>query len=165
MITGERRRVRRGPRDLPARLRRGPGAHGPRPTRARTSTVLGSDLARKYDKHVGDTITLRASTFTVVGILEPTLTAPDKAASIPLAAAQQLLPQDAAADDRGHAHASDIATVDGRLPDAGHGRRGARRAEIGPQVPDVATMTGKDFDQQIGGGDRRSSTRSSSGSP
>ena len=52
--------------------------------------VLGSDLARQYGKAVGDTITLRGETFTVVGILEPTLTAPDGAGVVPLAAAQRL---------------------------------------------------------------------------
>ena len=54
-------------------------------------TVLGSDIARKYDKHVGDTMTLHGVDFAVVGILEPTLTAPDQAASVPLQAAQHLL--------------------------------------------------------------------------
>ena len=54
-------------------------------------TVLGSDIARKYDKHVGDTLVLKGEPFTVVGVLEPTLTAPDQTAAVPMAAAQRLL--------------------------------------------------------------------------
>ena len=42
--------------------------------------VLGSDIARKFDKHPGDTIILKGEAFTVIGVLEPTLTAPDQAA-------------------------------------------------------------------------------------
>jgi putative ABC transport system permease protein len=52
--------------------------------------VLGSDLARKMNAKVGDTVTLRSTSFEVVGILQPTLTAPDKSAMVPLGAAQQL---------------------------------------------------------------------------
>ena len=54
-------------------------------------TVLDTDIARKFDKHAGDTIELKGVPFTVVGVLAPTLTAPDQLASVPLAAAQQLL--------------------------------------------------------------------------
>jgi putative ABC transport system permease protein len=46
-------------------------------------TVLGSDLARQYAKGVGDTIMLRGEQFRVVGILEPTLTAPASASISP----------------------------------------------------------------------------------
>ncbi|HYM83616.1 MAG TPA: ABC transporter permease, partial [Candidatus Dormibacteraeota bacterium] len=52
--------------------------------------VLGSDIARKFGKHAGDSIELKGTTFQVVGILEPTLTAPDQTAEVPLQAAQRL---------------------------------------------------------------------------
>ena len=63
--------------------------------------VLGSNFAREFHKKVGDTITLpvRPSdatadfvqhTYTVAGILNPTLTAPDTGAYVGLADAQQL---------------------------------------------------------------------------
>ncbi|HYL09003.1 MAG TPA: FtsX-like permease family protein [Candidatus Udaeobacter sp.] len=63
--------------------------------------VLGSNFAAEFGKKIGDTITLpvRPSdatpdfvqhTYTVVGILKPTLTAPDTAAYVTLADAQQL---------------------------------------------------------------------------
>ncbi len=61
-------------------------------------TVLGSDIARKFDKHVGDTLVLKGEPFTVVGVREPTLTAPDQTAGVPMAAAQRLLVEHAAAD-------------------------------------------------------------------
>jgi ABC-type lipoprotein release transport system permease subunit len=53
-------------------------------------TVLGCDLARRFDAKIGGTVQLRGIDFTVVGILAPTLTAPDKAAMVPLAAGQEL---------------------------------------------------------------------------
>ena len=127
-------------------------------------TVLGSDIARKYDKHVGDTITLKGEPFEVVGILEPTLTAPDQAASVPMAAAQRLFAHDAAADVRGHARRRptsrpsmtvyptpgvDIEALADRIEAAGARRRDHDRQGLRPA-------------DRLGA--RRSSTRSSSAS-
>jgi putative ABC transport system permease protein len=67
----------------------------------RGQIVLGSNFAAEFGKKVGDTITLPVRpadatadfvqhTYTVVGILNPTLTAPDTAAYVDLADAQQL---------------------------------------------------------------------------
>jgi putative ABC transport system permease protein len=112
-------------------------------------TVLGSDIARQYGKKVGDTITLRGESFAVVGILEPTLTAPDSTASVPLAAAQRLylgtLPQIVGSK----LNPSDIATGMTVYPKAGVSPETVA-AEIKSALPDVATMTGADFDKQIG---------------
>ena len=79
---GQRARRRPGARDVsrPRSPRAGPG---PPPTRDPNVTVLGSDIARKFDKHAGDTIILKGEPFTVIGVLEPTLTAPDQAAIDP----------------------------------------------------------------------------------
>ncbi len=63
--------------------------------------VLGSNFAKEFNKHVGDTITLPIKpsdatadfaqhTYTVAGILKPTLTQPDTGAYVTLADAQQL---------------------------------------------------------------------------
>jgi len=112
-------------------------------------TVLGSDIARKYDKHVGDTIDLRGTRFEVVGVLEPTLTAPDQAASLPLEAAQLLYFQSLPAVVQTGLHPLELATTMTVYLDPGADPETvADRIET--QVPDVATMTGKDFDQQIG---------------
>ncbi len=112
-------------------------------------TVLGSDLARQYGKRVGDAMTLRGETFEVVGILEPTLTAPDNAASVPLAAAQRLylatLPPLIAAK----LDPSEIATGLTVFPTTGTDPETVA-AEIKTALPDVTTMTGADFDKQIG---------------
>lgn len=67
----------------------------------RDVVVLGADLARKNNASIGGTVRLRGVDFTVVGILEPTLTLPDTQAYMPLEPAQRLyvagLPEDVAA--------------------------------------------------------------------
>jgi putative ABC transport system permease protein len=112
--------------------------------------VMGSDLARKFDKHVGDSIELKGVPFRVVGVLQPTLTAPDQAVSVPLAAAQQLLLTTLPPMIASKLSASDIATSMVVYPDAGQDVE-ALATRIKAEVPGVSTMTGKDFDKQIGG--------------
>jgi putative ABC transport system permease protein len=75
----------------------------------RNVAVLGSDLANTDHKHVGDTITLKGREFTVVGILEKTLTAPDNSVSIALADAQELYFNDIPVAFRAGIKASQIA--------------------------------------------------------
>ena len=112
-------------------------------------TVLGSDIARKYDKHPGDTILLKGLPFTVVGIREPTLTAPDQAAAVPLTAAQQLLVDSLPPALQGQVRPADVATSMAVYPKAGVDPEVlANRIEA--QVPNVKTMTAKDFDAQVG---------------
>lgn len=53
-------------------------------------TVIGADLAERYDLRVGDDFTIRDRTFEVVGVLERTLTFPDKIAYVPLRDAQEI---------------------------------------------------------------------------
>jgi putative ABC transport system permease protein len=112
-------------------------------------TVLGSDIARKYDMAVGDTMTLKGEPFTVVGVLEPTLTAPDQAAMIPMAAAQRLLIDTLPPMFRSRLDPSEAATSMTVYPTPGVDIE-ALADRIEAQVPDVATMTGADFDRQIG---------------
>ena len=112
-------------------------------------TVLGSDIARKFDKHVGDTIELRGTPFEVVGIMEPTLTAPDQAASIPLSAAQQLLAGSLPPVIREQLAPSELATSMIVFPKSGVDPDQLANA-IEAQVPNVAAMTGADFDEQVG---------------
>ena len=112
--------------------------------------VLGSDIARKFDKHVGDTMILKGVAFDVIGILEPTLTSPDQAASIPLAAAQKLLVKTLPPIVGGKLTPSDIATSMVVYPRAGQEVE-ALAIQLKANVPGIATMTGKDFDKQIGG--------------
>lgn len=112
-------------------------------------TVLGSDIARQDDTRVGDTVSLRGEPFLVVGILEPTLTGPDTTASVPLAAAQRLyvrtLPSlvSAKLDPAIVVSGFTIYPKTGADPEA-------IAAEMNAAAPDLETMTGKDFDRQIG---------------
>ena len=53
-------------------------------------TVIGADLAERYDLRVGDTFTMREHPFEVIGVLERTLTFPDKIAYVPLSDAQAI---------------------------------------------------------------------------
>ena len=112
-------------------------------------TVLGSDIARKFDKHVGDTLMLKGEPFTVVGVREPTLTAPDQTAGVPMAAAQRLLVTTLPPMLRSTIDTTDLATTMVVYPTTGTDVE-ALATRIEAQVPDVKAMTGKDFDRQIG---------------
>jgi putative ABC transport system permease protein len=112
-------------------------------------TVLGSDIARKYDKHPGDSIDLKGTTFQVVGVLEPTLTAPDQAAGIPMQAAQRLYVATLPPVVQSKLSPSEVATSMVVYPTTGTDPT-QLAALIESKVPNIATMTGEDFDKQIG---------------
>jgi putative ABC transport system permease protein len=111
--------------------------------------VLGSDLARKQGATVGEIIRLRGVDFRVVGILEPTLTAPDNEVMVPLAAAQQLLHASLPPMVARGLQPADLATSIVVYPEPGTDPA-ALAAVISSAIPDISTMTGADFDQQIG---------------
>jgi putative ABC transport system permease protein len=112
-------------------------------------TVLGSDIARKYSMRVGDTIELKGVPFQVVGILEPTLTAPDQAAMVPLAAAQQLYVTTLPPLVQNRLEARQLATTMTVYVEPGVDPE-AVADRIEATLPSMAAMTGKDFDRQIG---------------
>ena len=56
----------------------------------REVTVIGADLAERYGVRVGDDLEIRGRTFEIVGVLERTLTFPDKIAYVPLRDAQEI---------------------------------------------------------------------------
>jgi putative ABC transport system permease protein len=112
-------------------------------------SVLGSDLARALNVAIGDDVLLRGVTFEVVGILQPTLNAPDTTAMVPLAAAQELLletlpPQLGSALDPTKMATQIVVYVEGGSDAAALGDR------IEAAVEQVSTMTSADFDQQVG---------------
>ncbi len=53
-------------------------------------TVIGADLAERYDRRVGDRIIIREREFDIIGVLERTLTFPDKIAYVALRDAQEI---------------------------------------------------------------------------
>jgi putative ABC transport system permease protein len=112
-------------------------------------TVLGSDIARKYEKSVGDMIELKGRQFEVVGVLEPTLTAPDQTAMIPFAAAQQMYVKELPPLVQSKVTPAQIATSMMVYPVAGADME-ALADRIESKVDGVAAMTGADFDRQIG---------------
>jgi putative ABC transport system permease protein len=113
-------------------------------------TVLGSDLARKLNANTGDIVTLRGVKFTVVGIWAPTLTAPDKDAYVPMAAAQELFVKSLPPIIQSKVNASEIATGVVVYP-----AKGVDPETIKTRLKDLlgssyTIMTGKDFDALLG---------------
>jgi ABC-type transport system, involved in lipoprotein release, permease component len=111
--------------------------------------VLGSDLARKRGKSVGDTLEIRGMTFDVVGILEPTLTAPDTTVLVPLAAAQEIFFGDLPPVVRKNLQADRLATDITVYPDEGTDVE-ALAARIEADIPNASAMTAAEFDEVVG---------------
>ena len=151
MITGSVAGRRPGPRDVRHRLRRGSALTDRRRGHERHGPGLRHRPQVRQARRATRSM-LKGVPFTVVGVLEPTLTAPDQAASVPIAAAQRLL----------------VTSLPPMVQYKVIRRRTSRprwwstrpgadtealATRIKAQVPGVATMTGKDFDKQIGSGD------------
>jgi putative ABC transport system permease protein len=113
-------------------------------------TVLGSDLARKLNAKVGDAITLRGVRFTIVGIWAPTLTAPDKIASVPLDAAQQLFVKSLPPLIQSKVNAAEIATGITVYPNKGVDPEIIKTRIKNTLGSSYTVMTGKDFDAALG---------------
>jgi putative ABC transport system permease protein len=111
--------------------------------------LLGSDIASKNGATVGQTIEIRDVDFEVVGILESTLTAPDNTAFTPLAAAQQLFHADLPPVLAGQLDASELITMVVVYPADGNAI-GTLASSIESSIPNVKTMTGDEFDAQVG---------------
>jgi putative ABC transport system permease protein len=112
-------------------------------------TVLGSDIARQMNAQVGGTVTLRGESFEVVGIAEPTLTAPDTTAVVPLATGQRLFIESLPPLVGANLDPASVVSGFTVYPDRGADPK-AVAAAIRAAAPDVDTMTEEDFDSQIG---------------
>ncbi len=110
-------------------------------------TVIGADLAARYDLRVGDTFTMRDRAFEVIGVLERTLTFPDKIAYVPLRNAQEIyvasVPE--AFQERTDELATQIEVFPTDLADAD-----AIAASIEEAVEGVRTVTPEQVADQIG---------------
>ena len=111
--------------------------------------VYGSDLARKVGAEVGGTVEIRGLTFEVVGILEPTLTAPDATAIVPLAAAQDLFAESLPAPIRDAISEHELISQVVVYPTPGTDDA-ELAARIEASVDNVSTLTGAEFDDQVG---------------
>jgi putative ABC transport system permease protein len=113
-------------------------------------TVLGSDLARKMNATVGGKVTIRKVEFTVLGILAPTLTAPDKEAMVPLDAAQELFVASLPPLIQSKVNAADIATSITVYPDKGVSPEVLKERLKSALGSAYSVMDGKDFDAMLG---------------
>ncbi len=112
-------------------------------------TVVGSDLSRRLDLTVGDSIDLRGTPFEVVGVLEPTLTMPDTSAMVPLAAAQELFIETMPPMLVGNVEASELVAGLTVYPQADVDLESLAET-IRTADASLEVMTGADFDEQIG---------------
>jgi putative ABC transport system permease protein len=111
--------------------------------------VFGSDLARKENATIDGTVEIRGERFTVVGILEPTLTAPDTMAIVPLQAAQQLMAASLPKSIQDAISPEELISQVVVYPDAGVNDE-ELAARIERDVDNVQTLTGAEFDEQVG---------------
>jgi putative ABC transport system permease protein len=110
-------------------------------------TVIGADLAERYELRVGDRFTMRDREFEVVGVLERTLTFPDKIAYVPLADAQEIYVESVPAgfEERTGDLATQIEVFPTDLAEAD-----AIAAAIEDAVDGVRTVTPDQVAEQIG---------------
>jgi putative ABC transport system permease protein len=111
--------------------------------------LLGSDMARQQSAAVGDTMEMRGERFEVVGILEPTLTAPDTSVFVPLSAAQLLFHKTLPAAVQDAIPADQLISQVVVYPEADTDSA-ALATLIKERVENVKTLTGAEFDEQIG---------------
>ena len=111
--------------------------------------LLGSDMARQQSAAVGDTMEMRGERFKVVGILEPTLTAPDTSVFVPLSAAQLLFHKTLPAAVQDAIPADQLISQVVVYPESGVDSA-ALATLIKERVENVRTLTGAEFDEQVG---------------
>jgi len=110
--------------------------------------VLGADLAKQFKATTGDTVQLRGKTFQVVGVQQPTGTAPDTEAMVPFAAAQQFLFSDLPPIMASQVTAADLVAGFTVYPTKGTDVEALATA-IEKAVPSSSAMTGADFNKTI----------------
>ena len=109
--------------------------------------VIGADLAERYRLRVGDRLDVRDRNAEVVGVLERTLTFPDKIAYVPLADAQELY---AASIPQGLDLRTDELATQIEVFPTDLGQADAVAAAIEDAVPSVRTVTPDQVAEQIG---------------
>ena len=111
--------------------------------------VLGSTLATSRGVAAGDAIEIRGREFEVVGTLQPTLTAPDSTALVPLSAAQEMFIESLPPLITDAVEPGELVNQVVVYPEAG-----ADVDEVATRiegaVANSATLTGAEFDEQVG---------------
>jgi putative ABC transport system permease protein len=115
--------------------------------RDRGVAVIGADLAEHYAVRTGDAITIRDRAFEVVGVLERTLTFPDKIAYVPLRDAQEIYVESV---PQGVDYTTDELATQIEVFPTDLGQADAIAAAIEEAVPDVRTVTPQQVQEQIG---------------
>jgi putative ABC transport system permease protein len=111
--------------------------------------VLGSTLATEYGVTAGDSLEIRGRQFEVIGTLQPTLTAPDTTGIVPLAAAQELFAETLPPLITDAVEPATLVNQIVVYPEVGADvDEVASRIEAA--VDNSATLTGEQFDEQIG---------------
>jgi putative ABC transport system permease protein len=110
-------------------------------------TVIGADLAERYEVRTGDTFDIRGREFEVIGVLERTLTFPDKIAYVPLRDAQEIYVESVpeAFEERTDELATQIEVFPIDLSEAD-----SIAAAIGDEVDGVRVVTPAEVADQIG---------------
>jgi putative ABC transport system permease protein len=111
--------------------------------------VLGSEIARRNHALVGGNVAIRGVGFTVIGILEPTLTIPDSQAFMPLDVAQPLYVDDLPTDVADALVPAQTITHIVVYPKPGTDTT-ELAARLKASLPKVTTLTANEFDQSIG---------------
>jgi putative ABC transport system permease protein len=111
--------------------------------------AIGADIARMRGLGVGDTLELRGRGFTVIGVFEPTLTAPDTTIQVPFTTAQQLLHDDLPPIVRDQVAAGELVSQFIVYPAPGADVETLAR-EIESTVDHASAMTAAEFDQTVG---------------
>lgn len=111
--------------------------------------VLGSTLASANGLAAGETIEIRGREFEVVGTLQPTLTAPDSTALVPLNAAQEMFIESLPPLITDSVESSELVNQVVVYPEGGADVDEVA-ARIEGAVANSATLTGAEFDEQVG---------------
>jgi putative ABC transport system permease protein len=112
------------------------------------SVVLGSDMVKKLGGGVGDKVTIRGEQYTVVGVLDKTLTAPDTTVQMTLADAQAIFVQDLPEVVRAQVDQSDLVSSFVVYPTPGTDPE-QLAADINEAVPGVLATGPQAFQDQI----------------
>jgi len=110
--------------------------------------VLGSDMPKKLNAKIGDTINLRGQKFEVVGIYDKTFSAPDNSISVNLPDAQAMFLDTLPAAFRSSLKKEDIATSFVVLTKDGYDPNKVTE-EINAKIKEVKALAPDEFKKQI----------------